>query len=64
MSDLITTDSHKGAILKDNDSKKSLKILKVIHGFPPDFMAGSEVYSYNLCKELARLNNECIFLHV
>lgn len=31
-----------------------LKILKVIHGFPPDFMAGSEVYSFTLCKELVK----------
>lgn len=30
------------------------KILKVIHGFPPDFMAGSEVYSFTLCKELVK----------
>ena len=29
-----------------------MKVLKVIHGFPPDYMAGSEVYSYNLVKEL------------
>lgn len=38
--------------------KMRLKVLKVIHGFPPDFSAGSEVYSYNLCKELVRLGNE------
>ncbi len=29
-----------------------MRILKVIHGFPPDYMAGSEVYSYHLVKEL------------
>jgi glycosyltransferase involved in cell wall biosynthesis len=29
-----------------------MKVLKVIHGFPPDYMAGSEVYSYHLVKEL------------
>jgi len=33
-----------------------LKILKVIHGFPPDYMAGSEVYSYHLVKELIKQN--------
>lgn len=33
---------------------KALNILKVIHGFPPDYMAGSEVYSYTFCKELLR----------
>lgn len=31
-----------------------LNVLKVIHGFPPDYMAGSEVYSYTFCKELVR----------
>ncbi|RKZ85646.1 MAG: hypothetical protein DRR19_16055 [Candidatus Parabeggiatoa sp. nov. 1] len=29
-----------------------MKIVKVIHGFPPDYMAGSEVYSYHLVKAL------------
>ena len=33
-----------------------MKILKVIHGFPPDYMAGSEVYSYHLVKELINQN--------
>jgi len=31
-----------------------MKVLKVIHGFPPDYMAGSEVYSYHLVKELIK----------
>lgn len=35
-----------------------MKILKVIHGFPPDYMAGSEVYSYHLVKELINQNIE------
>lgn len=30
-----------------------MKILKVIHGYPPYYNAGSEVYSSILCKELA-----------
>jgi len=29
-----------------------MKIVKVIHGFPPDYMAGSEIYSYHLVKAL------------
>lgn len=37
---------------------QTLKILKVIHGFPPDFMAGSEVYSFTLCKELAKMGHK------
>lgn len=35
-----------------------MKILKVIHGFPPDYMAGSEIYSYHLVKELMNQNIE------
>ena len=35
-----------------------MRILKVIHGFPPDYMAGSEVYSYHLVKELINQNIE------
>jgi len=31
-----------------------MKVLKVIHGFPPDYMAGSEVYSYHLVKALSQ----------
>lgn len=31
-----------------------MKVLKVIHGFPPDYMAGSEVYSYHLVKALSK----------
>lgn len=31
-----------------------LKILKIIHGYPPYYMAGSEVYTYNLCNELKK----------
>jgi len=35
-------------------SNGNMKVLKVIHGFPPDYMAGSEVYSYHLVKALSR----------
>lgn len=35
-----------------------MRVLKIIHGFPPDYMAGSEVYSYHLVKELKRQNIE------
>ena len=38
-----------------------MRILKVMHGFPPDYMAGSEVYSYHLTTELAKQNLE-VFL--
>ena len=35
-----------------------MRILKVIHGFPPDYMAGSEIYSYHLVKELIKQDIE------
>ena len=35
-----------------------MRILKVIHGFPPDYMAGSEVYSYHLVNELVKQKNK------
>ena len=38
--------------------KTTYKILKVIHGFPPYFMAGSEVYSHTLCKELVKMGHQ------
>ena len=38
-----------------------MRILKVMHGFPPDYMAGSEVYSYHLTNELVKQDLE-VFL--
>lgn len=38
-----------------------MKILLVIHGYPPWYMAGSEVYTYNLAIELAKLNEVYVF---
>ncbi|TLD81034.1 glycosyltransferase [Helicobacter sp. MIT 05-5293] len=35
-----------------------MRILKVIHGFPPDYMAGSEVYSFTLCRALQKMGHE------
>jgi nucleoside-diphosphate-sugar epimerase/glycosyltransferase involved in cell wall biosynthesis/MoaA/NifB/PqqE/SkfB family radical SAM enzyme len=37
----------------ENFRSEPMKVLKVIHGYPPYYMAGSEVYSYNLTKGLA-----------
>lgn len=31
-----------------------MRILKIIHGYPPRYNAGSEVYSQTLCRELAK----------
>ncbi len=42
-----------------------MNILKIIHGFPPDYMAGSEVYSYHLVKALSELGeNVTVFTSV
>lgn len=38
-----------------------MKILLVIHGYPPYYMAGSEVYTYNLARELAKSNEVYVF---
>jgi glycosyltransferase involved in cell wall biosynthesis/MoaA/NifB/PqqE/SkfB family radical SAM enzyme len=35
-----------------------MKVLKVIHGYPPYYSAGSEVYSQNLCHELSKQGHE------
>lgn len=38
-----------------------MKILKVIHGYPPLYNAGSEVYSQTICRELAKKHNVEVF---
>ncbi len=41
-----------------------MKILQVIHSFPPHTFAGTEVYSYQLSKELAKRNQVFVFFRV
>jgi len=41
-----------------------MKVLQVIHGFPPYYMAGSEVYTYNLCQELKKENEVYVFTRI
>lgn len=41
-----------------------MKILQVIHGFPPYYMAGSEVYTYNLCQELKKDHEIFVFTRI
>ena len=41
-----------------------MKVLHVIHGFPPYYMAGSEVYSYNLVNQLKKSCENFIFSRV
>ena len=38
-----------------------MKIMKVIHGYPPAYNAGSEVYSQTLCHELASSHEVHVF---
>lgn len=38
-----------------------MNILKIIHGYPPYYNAGSEVYSQSICDELSKHHNVTIF---
>ncbi len=38
-----------------------MHILKIIHGYPPDYNAGSEVYSQSICEELSQYHQITIF---
>jgi glycosyltransferase involved in cell wall biosynthesis len=39
-----------------------MNILKIIHGYPPKYNAGSEVYSQSICNELIRQNHDITIL--
>lgn len=38
-----------------------MRILKVIHGYPPLYSAGSEVYSQSICEELSKRHEVVVF---
>jgi glycosyltransferase involved in cell wall biosynthesis len=38
-----------------------MKILKIIHGYPPSYNAGSEVYSQTICNELKQRHQVAVF---
>jgi len=38
-----------------------MHILKIIHGYPPTYSAGSEVYSQSICNELSKTHKVSIF---
>ena len=38
-----------------------MRILKVIHGYPPRYSAGSEVYSQSICEELSKRHEVVVF---
>lgn len=39
-----------------------MKILVVTHGFPPDQMAGAEIYAFNVSREMARRGHDVVVL--
>lgn len=41
-----------------------MKILQVVHSFPPQNMAGTEIYTYNLSKELSKNNEVFVFYRI
>jgi len=41
----------------------TLHVLFVVHGFPPDTWAGTEIFTYNIAKELERRGHRCTILH-
>ncbi len=42
---------------------EGLRLLLVVHGFPPQSLAGTELYTYNLARELARRGHEVRVLY-
>jgi len=42
----------------------TLKVLKVIHGYPPYYLAGSEVYTANFCNEISKKVDLSIFTRI
>ncbi len=42
----------------------TLKVLKVIHGYPPYYMAGSEIYTANFCNEISKKVDLSIFTRI
>ncbi|MDR2835792.1 MAG: glycosyltransferase [Bacteroidales bacterium] len=38
-----------------------MHILKIIHGYPPNYYAGSEVYSQSVCNELSKRHKVSVF---
>jgi len=41
-----------------------MKVLQVIHGFPPHYMAGSEIYTHTLSNELAKKIDVFVFTRI
>lgn len=41
-----------------------MKVLQVVHSFPPQNMAGTEIYTYHLSKELSKRHRVCVFYRI
>ena len=54
-----TPSSRPHTVMRDSGQ---LRILYVVHGFPPETWAGTEVYTYNLAKEMLALGHEVAIL--
>ncbi len=50
-----------GLTLQDVGVVFPMKILQVIHTFPPHSLGGSEIYTYNLSRELAKSHEVVVF---
>ncbi|MEM8711818.1 MAG: glycosyltransferase, partial [Planctomycetota bacterium] len=48
-----------GTCMRDHDR---LRILYVVHGFPPDTWAGTEIYTFNIASEMQRRGHEVTIL--
>jgi glycosyltransferase involved in cell wall biosynthesis/MoaA/NifB/PqqE/SkfB family radical SAM enzyme len=44
-----------------NFNSSKMHILKIIHGYPPIYNAGSEVYSQSICNELSKRHKVSVF---
>lgn len=53
--------SHISKVNKSGGKAQKMKILLVIHGYPPHYMAGSEVYTSTLANELAQQAEVAVF---
>jgi glycosyltransferase involved in cell wall biosynthesis len=53
-----------GRLLYDDTIGDKMKIVQVIHGFPPYSKAGSEIYTHNLSVELAKQDEVFVFYRI
>ena len=54
---------HPATQFLEEEHARALHILYVVHGFPPETWAGTEIYTYNIAKEMQRRGHRCTILH-